>query len=167
MCTDDRFSVEPRIFNWDAVCSAFSELFYGLDDDSLVDTTNFELVADTFGNDHLVGDWLISACDNMEANIALLSNITHDPEINSKSVEYLKFIKEVKDLSENNLGVIFMVHSDDLDEYLNDRYSQNEEINAIADFVDWKGLALRERDSYAKIELTYPAIGFDGQWLYR
>ena len=167
MCTDDRFSVEPRIFNWDAVCSAFSELFYGQDEDSLVDPSNYKLVVDTFANNHLVGDWLIDACKNIDANITLLSNLTYDPEINSKSVEYLKLVKELNDLSENNVGVIFMVHSDDLDEYLNDKFSQNEEINAIADFVDWKGLALRERDSYGKIELTYPMIGYDGQWLYR
>lgn len=167
MYTDNRLSVEPRIFNWSAVCYAFSELFYGQDADSIVDLSNYELIVDTFSSNELVGDWLIDACKDVETNITLLSNLSFDPEINSKSVAYLKLIKELIDLSENNLGVLFMVHSDDLDEYLNDTFSQNEEINAIAEFVDWKALALRERDSYGKVELTYPSIGFDGHWLYR
>ena len=55
----------------------------------------------------------------------------------------------------------------DTEEYLNDKFSQDESINAISAFVDWKALAMHERNTYGKLDLTYNNIGYDGQWLYR
>lgn len=166
MCTNNQYA-EPRIFNWTALCSAFSELFYGHDEDSLVDPQNYELVVDTFSNDDLVGTWLIGAIEDLEKNVALLENISQDPEINTKAVEYLKLVNEINTVSEAHIDIIFMVHSDDFEEYLNDKFSQDESINAISAFVDWKALAMHERNTYGKLDLTYNNIGYDGQWLYR
>ena len=64
MCNNNQYS-EPRIFNWTALYSAFSELFCGHDKDSLVDPQNYELVVDTLSNDDLVGAWLISAIEDI------------------------------------------------------------------------------------------------------